>query len=76
MAVRCLRQVFLVLLVVVLPAVFGSVSKTELLALYDLYGSTNGMDWTDNDNWMKGDPCEDNWIGVTCDSTGSTVTQL
>lgn len=46
-----------------------NISGIEMLALHDLYHSTNGYDWTYN-NWnfsSTANPCTDYWIGVTCD---------
>ena len=36
-------------------------------ALRVLYNTTQGGDWANNTNWMKGDPCVGEWHGVLCD---------
>lgn len=47
-------------------------SPQEKAALEALYYSTNGDNWTENTNWLTGDPCQNSWYGVTCDQ-GSIV---
>ena len=42
-------------------------SDVERQALVDLYYSTNGEGWTESGNWLDGDPCLNQWHGVTCD---------
>ncbi|MFK8010440.1 MAG: LamG-like jellyroll fold domain-containing protein [Marinicellaceae bacterium] len=37
-------------------------------ALVELYNSTNGDNWQNNTNWLNGDPCHDEWEGITCSS--------
>jgi len=44
-------------------------------ALVDLYTATAGPQWTNNNNWLVGDPCANRWFGVGCNSNG-TVTDL
>ena len=59
-----------------MPGCDAAVPSHEREALVDLYDSTNGAGWSRNDNWLNGDPCDNNWFGVTCDDTKSYVTQL
>jgi len=47
----------------------------EKAALIALYNSTVGDNWTDNTNWLAGDPCMDNWYGITCDGN-SNISQI
>lgn len=54
--------------------VASSLPPSEVDALIDLFNSTNGHQWTENRNWLKGDPCKDNWHGVVCE--GGHVTRL
>ena len=58
------------------PGCDAAVPKAEVLALFDLYAATNVTGWTSSTNWLAGDPCENEWYGVTCDETNSSVTQL
>jgi M6 family metalloprotease-like protein len=41
-------------------------AESEVNALIELYNSTGGGSWTDNTNWLVGDPCADKWFGVEC----------
>ena len=44
-----------------------SVPPTDFVhALVDLYEHTNGALWTNNTNWLQGEPCVNAWHGVTC----------
>ena len=43
-------------------------------ALMDLYSATNGSHWTNNANWLVGDPCANSWANVMC--TGGLITDL
>ena len=49
--------------------------QSQIDALTDLYNSTNGPSWRIQRNWLEGDPCSNQWYGVTCNSIPS-VTKL
>ncbi len=54
------------------PTLTSMVSDREILVA--LYIATNGLNWTDNTNWLSDAPL-DEWYGVTTDS-GGRVTEL
>jgi len=62
----------------------SSIPSTERDALIALYNSTNGDNWTVNDNWrLPSDPSQFNvpgtehtWAGVTCSTDGSHVEKI
>jgi hypothetical protein len=41
-------------------------SPAQRAALVSLYNSTNGPAWSNNTNWLIGDPCVNSWTGVRC----------
>lgn len=41
-------------------------AETEVTALTEFYNSTGGANWTNNSNWLVGDPCGNAWHGVEC----------
>ena len=57
------------LLILSFTTVNAVVPEIQREALVALYSSTEGDNWTDNTNWLSGDPCDDDWLGVTCDAT-------
>ena len=48
----------------------------ELDTLWELYNLTDGPHWRNNDNWLSGDPCAEEWFGVKCNINGSHVLRL
>ncbi len=46
--------------------VTAEVPQIEREALVSLFQSTQGNQWTDNSNWLNGDPCDNAWYGVIC----------
>ncbi len=48
-------------------------TQIEKLSLINFYINLNGDFWVRNDNWLSGDPCIDNWYGVTCNLKGNVI---
>jgi len=46
--------------------VVADVPQSQRDALVALYEATQGAGWTDNSNWLNGDPCNDQWYGTIC----------
>ena len=42
------------------------VAPREAAALEALYNATDGPQWSRSRAWLHGDPCADEWEGVTC----------
>ena len=80
--VACLFWMFCVALMQT-TSLFAAVPPAERNALIDLYNATDGSNWTRNDNWENcyfcihsSDPCDNNWYGVTCDSSNQHIIEL
>ena len=43
----------------------GPIQRQSLVRLYE---ATNGDNWFNNDNWLVGEPCVNNWYGIECDN--------
>ncbi len=55
----------------------SAASQTEKDALMAIDKSTESYKWKTYANWTHGDPCDNNWHGVSCNSEGSvTVLKL
>ena len=42
--------------------------QSQIDALTDIYNSTNGPYWTTQTNWLVGNPCTNQWYGVSCNT--------
>lgn len=52
--------------------IYVQATKTDSLALVDLYNSTNGANWNNKTNWLTKQPiC--NWNGITEDKSGKVT---
>ena len=70
-------KIYMVLLLVAFVfMVSADVPDMERSALVALYNSTDGDNWTDNRNWMSGDPCANEWYGVYCSEESITFLEL
>eukprot|EP01124_Arcella_intermedia_P007959 TRINITY_DN14944_c0_g1_i1.p1 TRINITY_DN14944_c0_g1~~TRINITY_DN14944_c0_g1_i1.p1 ORF type:complete len:415 (+),score=40.01 TRINITY_DN14944_c0_g1_i1:26-1246(+) len=52
------------------------VSSIEWNTLASFYNSTQGSLWATKTNWLKNDPCEGRWYGVSCDPQNTTTLKL
>ena len=52
------------------------VPQIQYDALAEFYNATNGDNWVNNSNWLNGDPCEDFWHGIYCQSTNDSVIDM
>lgn len=59
-------KVSLILMLFVYLSICQQINPIQKSALLDFYSSTNGNEWKTNTNWLQGDPCADNWFGITC----------
>lgn len=50
----------------------NGIPQAECDALVTVYNTRNGVNWTNQTNWLTGSPCT--WHGITC--TGGNVTQV
>ena len=53
----------------------AALRASDKTALQELYTATGGASWTTKTKWMVGDPCSNQWFGVTC-TTSATARVL
>lgn len=60
------------------PPATGSLPPAERQALVDVFGSLGGKEWRNGTGagWLVGDPCENRWYGVTCNTNSTHVIEL
>ena len=51
----------------------SATNPQDKAALEAFYRSTDGSQWAQNTGWMKGDPCQDGWLGVYCNEEGRVI---
>ena len=56
------------------PLVTAGVITADETALIDFYNALNGPNWTDNSNWLSGDPS--GWFGITTANNRVTAISL
>lgn len=57
----------------ILVSLSYSVPVEDITTLEQFYNALDGPNWTEKDSWLSGDPCDDNWFGITCDLTGDNI---
>ena len=55
-------------------AIVNNTEKNALKAFYD--ASSNRDDWATNWDFNNTDPCDNNWIGITCNDEQTSITQI
>jgi hypothetical protein len=55
------------------PTLAPTVTPDNVLALKQLYWSTNGENWVYKNRWMTGHPCLDEWENVDCDGENEPI---
>ncbi|MBN1429491.1 MAG: DUF11 domain-containing protein [Anaerolineae bacterium] len=51
-------------------------TAAEIASLTSLYNALGGPGWTNNSNWLVGDPCINAWHGLTCDGANTNVLEI
>ncbi len=54
----------------------NTVPLSQINALINLFKVTNGSNWRNNNNWLVGDPCGNNWFGVSCENQTDNLVKL
>jgi hypothetical protein len=54
----------------------AAIPVEERQALIDLYNSTDGDNWTNNDGWLGESGTECSWIGIYCDDQKKHITSI
>ncbi len=60
-------------LMLIMSSNLFSATEQEKDALIALYDSTAGDGWDNNTSWGIGDPCDNNWYGISCTNSGSVT---
>ena len=62
-------KTFCILLIMLLVVSFSNATisdSAEVTSLNSLYDQLGGPDWNNSGSWGEGDPCDNEWYGVTC----------
>lgn len=51
-------------------------TESQKLALTSFFKTMNGYLWRVNNNWLKGDPCQNFWHGIQCNIYGNIITMV
>jgi hypothetical protein len=54
------------LVLAVAASASAALPYNQVVALNELFSSTNGKGWSRSDNWGIGDPCANSWFGLSC----------
>ena len=59
-------KVVALVLVLLINVTFCDVLPADRENLVNLYNALDGDNWTNNANWLIGDPCGNRWAGLYC----------
>ena len=71
-----LMKVFLFFTLLFTSFALGDVSPQDYATLENFYNALGGSSWSDNTNWLTGDPCNDGWFGILCDGDNISLITL
>ena len=66
-----MRLLLCILVSLILANVIVCVTVDDRATLVNFYNALGGQYWTRKNNWLVGDPCTNNWYGLSC--IGSNV---
>ncbi len=70
-----MKKIFLILSLL-LTGLYAVVPAQQKQVLQAFYNKTDGANWTDNSRWNNGDPCLNQWHGITCNDEDTTILSL
>lgn len=68
-----MTQMIMYLLLIFCVNKVRQASTEEIEALTELYRTLNGPAWFSNRNWNEGDPCDNYWFGIKCNSAKHVI---
>ena len=51
-------------------------NQEKIDSLMTIYNELGGVNWANSTNWGEGDPCTNNWYGVTCDFDDTHIIRI
>ena len=54
----------------------AAVPPAERNALVELYNATSGPSWKNATTWCIGDPCDNKWYGIFCNTDNTHVVEV
>ena len=72
----CVQKHCVVMLATLAVLINGAVPPIERAALVEFFDATTGSKWRNGSSWLQGDPCDDRWFGIFCNSAKTHVTEI